>query len=223
MKSRTFFIAWTFALFVFASVAHAIFHNTVIEDASALYEFACKETKRGDSQWHISNLYDCKAKRLFIPYQLWTGADWDGDKDAPCMHKADTLFHVNARSATTIKGPKEWDGWQVWDRSKVKGSKTQYFVCHNKGIGRVFEVRRGRERQFKPGRCKFPAGYGWEPGKRGECVDTALKIYQIEFGGDHNLSALEFEYWFKTRSRGLVLNHKYRYVPNVGMTDAWPQ
>ena len=112
---------------------------------------------------------------------------------------------------------------RVWDRSKVNGSKMQYFVCHNKGIGRVFEVRKGRERQFKQGRCKFPAGYGWEPGKRSECVDTALKIYQIEFGGDHNLSGLEFEYWFKTRSRGLVLNHKYRYVPNEGMTNAWPQ
>ena len=207
-----------------SSTVHAFFHNPVIQDAAGLHELACTEPKKGESPWNVTNLYDCKARRLFIPYQLWTGAEWDGDKEAPCMHKADTLFHVNNSSTTTIKGPREWNGRQIWSREKVDGSKTQYFECHAKGIGRLYEIRNGRERKRDAGRCKFPAGYGWEPGKRRECVATALKIYKLEFDGDHNLAAMEFEYWYMSQSRGrYVLDHKYRYVPDQGMTNAWPQ
>ncbi len=205
-----------------SSAGNAFFHTPVVEDAAALHELACKEPKKGASPWNVAHLYECDAKRLFIPYQLWTGAEWDGDKDAPCMHEADTIFHVNNRSTTTIKGPKEWKGRQIWSREKVDGSKTQYFECHAKGIGRLWEIRKGRERTRGPDRCKFPAGYGWEPGKRRQCFKTALEIYRIEFDGDHNLSALEFEYWYKSRG-GYVLDHKYRYAPNQGMVNAWPQ
>ena len=227
MKSRISVVAGTLGMgmLTLASAGHGFFHYAVIENAAALHEFACEEPMKGGSPWNVTNLYDCEARRLFIPYQLWTGARWDGNKDARCMHKADTLFHVNGRSATTIKGPREWKGRQIWAREKVNGSKTQYFECHDKGIGRVYEIRNGRERKYrKAGRCKFPAGYGWEPGKRRECAGTALEIYLIEFDGDYNLSALEFGYWYKSRSRGeYVLDHKYRYVPEQGMTDAWPQ
>ena len=227
MKSRILVVAWSLCmgLLGLASTGHGFFHYPVIQDTAALHEFACAEPKEGGSPWNVANLYDCDAKRLFIPYQLWTGTRWDGNKDASCMHEADTLFHVNGRSATTIKGPREWKGRKIWAREKVNGSKTQYFECHDKGIGRVHEIRNGRERKYrKTGRCKFPAGYGWQPGKRRECAGTALEIYKIEFDGDHNLSALEFEYWYHSRSRGqYVLDHKYRYVPNQGMTNAWPQ
>ena len=220
-------VAWTLAVTWFAapSAVHAFSHLVVVQDASALHELACTEPKKSDAPWNIANLYDCETRQLFVPYQLWSGAMWDGNKEAPCMHTADTLFHVNNRSATTIQGPKEWKGRQIWARAKVNGSKTQYFECHGKGIGRVYEIRNGRERTYrKTGRCKFPGGYGWVPGKRRECAGTALKIYSIEFDGDHNFSALEFEYWFLSRSRGQhVLDHKYRYVPEQGMTNAWPQ
>ena len=120
-----------------ASAGHGLFNLPVAQDASALHELACTEPKKGGAPWNVANLYDCETKQLFIPYQLWTGVKWDGNKDAPCMHKADTLFHVNGRSATTIKGPREWKSRQIWAREKVNGSKTQYFECHDKGIGRV--------------------------------------------------------------------------------------
>ena len=205
-------------VFVLVSVTHGF----EVKDQAALHELACNNPKKGDSPWNVANLYDCKKKRLFIPYQLWTGAKWDGNKDAPCMHGAYTVFMVNGSSTTYIVGPKEWKGNQVWVREKASGSKTQYFTCHAKGIGRLWEVRNGRERVLKPGRCKFPAGYGWEVGKQRYCVKTALTIYQVEFDHDHNLSALEFEYWIKRRSR-YVLDHKYRYAPEQGNLNAWRQ
>ncbi len=57
------------------------------------YEAACVEPATSTSPWNIKNLYDCENRSLFIPYQLWTGADWDGAKDAPCMHTANSLFY----------------------------------------------------------------------------------------------------------------------------------
>ncbi len=202
----------------------ALSQNAVLREADALHELASRNPKRSRSAWNIANLYDRENRTLFVPYQLWTGAEWNGDKDAPCMHKADTLFYVNGRSATTIQGPKEWNGQEIWVRAKENGSKTQYFQCHDKGIGRVYEIRRGRTRTYREtGRCKFPSGYGWKFGKSRECTNTAIEIDKIEFDGNHDLAALEFKWWFLSRSRGYVLDHRYRYVPNTGSTNAWPQ
>ena len=29
-----------------------------------------------EAAWHISNLYDCRSRSLYIPYHLWTGMAW---------------------------------------------------------------------------------------------------------------------------------------------------
>lgn len=228
---------WAIAfLFLLATPAEAT-HAAAVKDMEALHELACSSPQSGKGPWNVSNLYDCESRKLFIPYQLWTGSKWDGNKDAPCMHPANIVFDVYVSSANkwrtrTIKGPKEWQGEQVWVRETADGSKTQYFECHPKGIGRLWEVRKGREKTYRRnGRCKFPAGYGWEIGKRRKCVDTALQVYRVEFDRDHNLSALEFTYWFRiTRRRGEYssepryrLNFKYRYVPHKGMETNWRQ
>ena len=198
-------------------------NKSVIKDAEALHELACSNTEGSDAPWHISNLYDCRKKAMFIPYHLWTGMAWDGDKDAPCMHEASTIFFVNGVSKTTISGPQEWRGKKIWIRAKSSGRKTQYFECHNRGIGRVYEIRGGKSRVYKrTGRCKFPAGYGWKLGKRRRCANTAIEIDKIEFGENRELFALEFKWWYRGRA-GYRLDHRYRYQPNVGSTNAWPQ
>lgn len=221
---------WTIAfLFLLATPAEAT-HAPVVEDMEALHELACSGPQSGKGPWNVSNLYDCENRKLFIPYQLWTGSKWDGNKDAPCMHAADIYFYVyvggsNKWKARSIKGPKEWKGNQIWVRETGDGSKTQYFECHAKGIGRLWEIRDGRERTYRRnGRCKFPAGYGWEIGKRRACVHTALHIQSVEFDEGHNLSALEFTYWIrvpkrkrKNPSERFSLNFEYRYVPHKGM------
>ena len=73
--------------------------------AREFHERACASYPPSASRWHVTNLYDCKTRKLYVPYQLWTGAKWDGRKDGPCMHEADSAFDVNGFSRTTIRGP----------------------------------------------------------------------------------------------------------------------
>ena len=58
--------------------------------------------------WHAEQRSGCNTRALHIPYQLWTGASWDGGKEGLCMHAADSRFNVNGTSPTRIKGPLEW-------------------------------------------------------------------------------------------------------------------
>lgn len=191
-------------------------------DALRLHAIACSEHKQSGSKWNIHELYDCTTRELFIPYQLWTGVSWDGDKGAPCMHLGDSRFSVNGKSATTITGPRIWRNpvtgkpESYWSREKVNGSKTQYFTCHERGIGRVYDSR--GERHFRPGRCKFPAGYGWELGTRRYCRHTSIEIVVISLDEANNLESLSFKWWYRDK-----LDYIYRYRPNQGMTDAWRQ
>ena len=191
--------------------------------ADSFHKLACVSYPPSSSPWHVRNLYDCKTRKLFVPYQLWTGADWDGRKEGSCMHKADNTFTVNNRSQTRISGPKKWRNPKtdkeemIWVREKVQGSKEQYFTCHEKGIGRLYDSR--RPRYYRIGRCKFPAGHGWKIRSRRDCLDTSLKITHVGLDDQGHLSELEFEYW----SRRDRLDHIYRYVPNQGMTNAWKQ
>ena len=185
--------------------------------AGGFHKLACASHPPSSSPWHVKNLYDCKTRELFVPYQLWTGADWDGRKDGPCMHKADNTFSVNDRSLTRISGPKKWRNPKmdteemVWVREKVQGWKVQYFTCHEKGIGRLYDSR--RPRYYRNGRCKFPAGKGWKVGVKRECLSTSLEITHVGLDDKGHLSEIKFKYWSRDR-----LDHIYRYVPNQGMT-----
>ena len=195
------------------------------EDTSAqdFHKLACASYPPSSSPWHVGKLYDCKTRELFVPYQLWTGAKWDGRKEGPCMHKADTTFIVNNGSMTRIWGPKKWRNPKtdkeemVWVREKVQGWKEQYFTCHAKGIGRLYDSR--RPRYYRNGRCKFPAGHGWKIGVRRDCLKTSLEITHVGLDDKGHLSEIKFKYW----SRRDRLDHIYRYVPNQGMTNSWKQ
>ena len=41
--------------------------------AEGFHHRACASPSNG-SPWHVSNLYDCETRALYIPYRLWTGA-----------------------------------------------------------------------------------------------------------------------------------------------------
>lgn len=189
------------------------------ERLNYLHTIACGNDSRGASAWHISRLYDCESRTLFIPYQLWTGAVWSGDKSTPCMHTANSRFNVNGDSWTTITGPMQWihpklgTKYRVWSRDKVNGTKKQLFACHEKGIGRLYDSR--RDRHYGPGRCKFPAGPGWKLFEKRACIDTAIQITDLKLNDRNELLELEFKWW-----TGETLDHVYRYAPDYGMTYA---
>ena len=189
---------------------------------SDMHMYACGVDRNNKDVWGKNNLYNCKTRTLFISYQLWTGMAWDGDKKRSCMHKADSNFLVDQDSETTIVGPKTWNNYktgiqeQFWLRNKADGTKTQYFTCHEKGIGRVYDSR--RPKYYVSGRCKFPAGYGWEIAKRRHCKTTSIQITELAFDLEGVLQHIEFKWWY-----GNIFDHQYRYVPNYGMTNAWEQ
>lgn len=178
--------------------------------------------------WHINNLYNCEERLLYVPYHLWTGAEWNGVRyhgPDECMHPADTTFSVNGTSKTRIYGPETWTNpatgqkEQVWVREKADGSKTQRFTCHYDGIGRVADTRQGREdRYWQSGRCKFPAGFGFDVGLRFGCDDTSIEITEVGIDEDGHLTHLTFKWW-----AGDTLDHIYRYEPGRSMTRAWRQ
>lgn len=193
-----------------------------VKNMLELNDFACSKNTKNNEIWGKNTLYDCNTRKLYIPYQLWTGAIWDGRRTKNCMHTVNSTFNVDGDSLTTIKGPKEWlnpatgKTETVWVRDKVDGSKSQYFTCHEKGIGRVYDSRRART--YLNGRCKFPAGEGWELSKRRDCENTVIRITNMTFNKNGILQSMKFKWWV-----GGNLDHIYRYKPNYGMTDAWQQ
>ena len=89
--------------------------------SDSFHKIACADYPPSSSPWHIGNLYDCGTRKMFVPYQLWTGAKWDGRKDGPCMHRADNTFTVNDRSETRIWGPKKWLNVEIGRRGNGLG------------------------------------------------------------------------------------------------------
>ncbi len=173
-----------------------------------------------DSVWNRTNLYDSTNDSYYIPYELWTGAKWDGKKELR-FHNADLNFMGNK----SIIGPKEFyhekvdKNIQVYERTN-KG-KVQLFTFYDFGIGRVYDNR--KERYFDGG-AKFPAGFGWklheikefsqtEWKKGNEKVRTlGIKIVELKFNDENNLESMTYEFYVKGD-----LDHTYTYEPNKGM------
>ena len=156
-------IALFYLLFTFSNAPYAM-SKDVEKRAQALHDQACAiEPYVADNPWHVANLYNCSTRELFIPYQLWTGAKWGGDKSAPCMHPIDNTNILErpsdeyARGEVIIKGPIEWlnpfsgKTLQVWERLRPHRNASKYYVCHERGIGSIHNLRKPKEqlRQLK--------------------------------------------------------------------------
>ena len=108
----------------------------------AFHDRACASYPASSNPWHIANLYDCGTRILYVPYHLWTGAEWDGSHDAAdsCMHAAETEFSVNGTSDTRINGPVQWTNpvteaaESVWVRAKADGRKRSTSPATRRGL-----------------------------------------------------------------------------------------
>ncbi len=189
--------------------------------------------------WSKQNVYDPETDTYYIPYHLWTGAYWDGNKNENViLHSADTVFWVNGTYETHIKGPEIWrhpyldKEFKVYRRTKSNRDKVQLFVFHENGIGRVYDHRptRSYDRYSDGKEVKFPAGWGWKIGvpqtfsftiwdngkKRSRM--TTIEITAIEFDHESVMTALKYNY-----SVNGILDHKYVYRPRNGMAVAREQ
>jgi len=175
-----------------------------------------------DSAWSYKNLYDEHSKSFYIPYQLWTGAPWDGSKTLQ-FHKANSSFMGHK----FISGPEPWTHpylkkeYQVYRR--VNDGKYQLFVFLERGIGRVYD---NRNQRYFENDIKFPAGFGWKVGtpvdfkekvwSGGKLIEriVTVEVTDMKFGEDKILKEMSYRY-----SVDRVPDQSYTYRPNEGMTS----
>lgn len=211
-------------------------YNVSIGITQQVYDVACNG-KTSELPWHISKLFNCNNNTFYIPYELWSGAVFDGNKKESdkCFHSANTKFKVNKTSSTTIKDIGTWESdhfkttFQVWERKKESETKTQYFTCHAEGIGRVYDHRDNRKDRYYTGTgAKFPAGYGWKinvlksstneeyKDNKLSTVNKAIKILNINFNDNNELASIRYAWWYKN-----TLDHIYLYKPNESSNIAF--
>ena len=201
------------------------------------YNAACLDNEDVEVlPWHISNLLDCTNNTFYIPYELWSGASFDGQKRNVnnCMNDVDTTFvsSQTAQTSTNIKRVDEWRSpvfdhiFPIWERKKSDESKIQYFTCHQNGIGRVYDKRINKEDAYYSGTgVKFPAGNGWKINTLRSFFDkkdsmgarrtreTSIKIIDVEFNALNELISLQYAWWFDD-----TLDYIYTYQPNKSNT-----
>jgi hypothetical protein len=115
------------------------------------------------TKWAAS--YDPTTKTRYIPIELWSGGEWDGNRELR-MTSAN-LFFGKHTGEKRIRGPMEWtrpgtgETIQVYER--INKGKKQLFTLSSRGdgLGRVFDSRYGRDCVNE---VKFPLGL-WTEGE----------------------------------------------------------
>ncbi|MFT6387786.1 MAG: hypothetical protein ACJAUP_001158 [Cellvibrionaceae bacterium] len=215
-----------FSLVILLSSVSCADKKVTLSAAEQLHHQACSiQPYASDDPWHITNLYNCGNRELFVPYQLWTGAEWNGDKQAPCMHAIDRrsvflpLADNDASGEVIIRGPLSWqdpktgEAIRVWERIRPQSNSHQYYACHKRGIGQIHNVNKPKMVYIRD-LCRAPGGFGWQVGKRRTCTKTTVEIEKVELDSHHRLNRLSVKYWFRDK-----LKHHYVYKPNQGATE----
>lgn len=192
----------------------------------------CSKKIKNTLAWHIDNLYDCSTNSFFIPYQLWSGAKFDGNKTTSKNHQVDNISHASYNKSSKlkpihIKGTQKWINKETDEENNIyirtnesKGvKKVQYFVANDMGIGRVYDDRRGG-RYFSGTGIKFPAGYSWKLGEKRAAVDTQnaenrkteIEIISMVFNDNQELKSITFNWWTNGN-----LDRQYTYTVNNGL------
>ena len=82
LSAMFFAIAFTFS---FGALASEV---SIKKQSDAKSAFAKAAKTNSSNPWHFSNLYDDASNSFFVPYHLWSGVKWNGNKSAEnCMHK----------------------------------------------------------------------------------------------------------------------------------------
>jgi hypothetical protein len=177
------------------------------------------------SKWAGS--YDSATQKRYIPIELWTGGEWDGNRELR-MTSANLSF--GKHSDKRISGPVAWtrpgtgDVIQVYERNN-KGKK-QFFALSSRGdeLGRVFDSRYGRECVDE---VKFPLGL-WRDGETRvfdvSCNNGNLRrkieltIEKLNFDYDGVSHSLQF-HWVVDGGKGRGTDMRYVYSPGRGLVS----
>ncbi len=177
------------------------------------------------SKWAAS--YDPVAKTRYIPVELWTGGEWDGNRELR-MTPANLFF--GKRGEKRISGPVAWtrpgtgEAIQVYERNN-KGKK-QLFALSSRGdgLGRVFDLRYGRDCVDE---VKFPLGLWRDAETRVFDVSCnsgnlrrkiELTIEKLDFDHDGAPHSLRF-HWVVDGGKGHGTDMHYIYSPGRGLVS----
>jgi hypothetical protein len=177
------------------------------------------------STWVAS--YDPATKTRFIPIELWTGSEWDGNRE---LRMTPANLYFGKRGEKRISGPVAWtrpgtgEAIQVYERNN-KGKK-QLFVLSSRGdgLGRVFDSRYARDCVDE---VKFPLGL-WRDGET-RVFDVScdggklrrkieLTIEKLDFNHDGVPHSLQF-HWVVDGGKGYGTDMHYTYSPGRGLVS----
>ena len=187
--------------------------------------------------WEAS--IDPRSKERYIPVELWTGAEWDGQRELKMALIDGTYRH---RTATYhISGPTEWahpamaQTFMIYERINPgrDGVKLQRFTINQEknGLGRVYDARPGLGTRTFSGGLKFPLGT-WKEGETrmflykhyegSRVADRAesITIKQINAQFQQSFHCLEF-YWTATDrdEKRFYDRQTYIYCPGQSMVS----
>lgn len=177
------------------------------------------------SKWAAS--YDPATMARFIPVELWTGGDWDGNRELR-LPAADLSF--GKRGEKRISGPAAWtrpgtgEAIQVYERNN-RGKKQLFALSSRRdGLGRVFDSRYGRDCIDE---VKFPLGL-WKTDETRvfdvSCNNGALRrkikvtIEKIDFEYDGVPHSLQF-HWVVGDGKERGTDMHYTYSPGRGLVS----
>jgi hypothetical protein len=164
--------------------------------------------------------YDPATRTRFIPVELWTGAPWDGARE---IRMAPATLEFGKRGEKSIKGPLDWNGFEVYER--LNQGKLQRFALRDdkSGLGRVFDSR--NPESGCRGEIKFPLGL-WKQGEvrhfRVDCLRESrpltVTIEEIDYVHNGVPHSLRF-HWLYMEGRGRGTDMRYVYSPLQGLVE----
>jgi len=235
MKQKISYFIFIISILIFSSGCATSYNQKQLHVVNKTKEL-CKNKDKSNKPWHISNLYDCKTQSFFIPYELWSGAEYKGYKANSINHqvskqtqtahygKSGRLSYSNLSITGTTKWTNDGDNKFFDIYTRDSDGKIQYFIANDMGIGRVYDDR-GNGRYFSGTNIKFPAGYGWELNEarsssyevvkngRTKYRNTTIKIINMKFTNKNELHRITFEWYPKDGE----LDHIYTYQVDVGL------
>ena len=224
------FSAMVFAISVAFSSKAAASEISIKKQSEAESTFAKASRTKSSNPWHLSNLYDSTSGSFFIPYHLWSGATWDGNKSVEnCMHAVKNTWvfkrgdrERKQRISAPVAFKKEGLAGDVKTFKSENKEKYQHYVCHGKGLARIYDQRfeqTGELDSLDGKECKFPAGFGWRVNETQDCSENspkATRITELTFDKDFILKKMSYTYEKKKGAKALRKDDYYEYVPNKG-------
>ena len=184
------------------------------------------------SPWAVNK----RADHRFLPVELWTGADWEGEKQ---LALAPVDFNFGSRGHKSISGPKPWkhpvtgETLQVYERinNTKKGIKRQLFaISENKrGLAKVYDERpNAAPRLFSTQAMMFPLGL-WRKGEKQtftfhEFIDgkpvkrtATIHIRRLSFTYKEVKYALKYDYLMHDNRGIIVFHERFIYGPGKSL------